>query len=1505
MPEVNFRNIRKHRTSQEDGFEELCCQLLSLRPPSGDAVWIRKDGAGGDAGVEGFWRLANGSEICLQAKFFFELGASQWQQIDESVTTMLKKHPDCTEYIICLPINLGDGRKTGKKGQREKWNDRVAAWSAIQPSRKVHFELWDESKLTKFLTQDDPQFSGRRRYWFDEKVLSKAWLEGRLKEALENLGDRYTPEMHVDLPIAKRLSALVRDSSFWRHLSETPNLPSVGDKASELKQLEHDTRATLEPIVEQIKASCRRKTFLIGSEEVRLKLSKLEENASEFKMDDLNRDDVNAYYQFQSGIRAFDRHIYDSFIEIAEHNTVFVVGEGGSGKSHLLADFCARCQESEIPAVLLLGQHFVRGAVWPQIRAMLGFDGSDDEFLGALDAAGQASGSRALLAIDALNEGAGSAIWPDQLAGLIERVTQYPHIGMVVSCRSTYEKRITRNLKDGKAIRVTHHGFAGHEEKAAQIYMDKRGIARPSAPMLAPEFSNPLFLSTICNALQRRGETTFPKGLRGVSSIFDYYFESVCEGIERELDLDPAQHIVARALSKLIEEILASDRMNILYQDAVKIADTFCPSQGLAERSLVTKLISAGVLANDIHYTGEEDGRGEEVVRVTYERYLDHLRANQFIDAHVQADNPAQAFRLRGSFRKIVEDQPYLERGFIEALSVQIPERFGSELWNLIEWKEGEEEDWAIQRCLQDAFAESLLWRDPDATSKETVELLNTALGGMSDRTFDTLVKVTTEPGHALNATLLHRNLYRMELAERDSIWSTWAARHWHRPEEGSQCALWVLVHWAWIADKRKVEEERLWLASLTLSWALSAPKRELRDKATKALVSLVGSNAHLMRRLLLTFDDVDDFYILERLYCVAYGVAMRSPTPEVVEPLARTVGNRVFRSIERYDHLLLRDYASGILQLAGRLNVLPKKFSIEDALPPFRSEWPLDDVAPSTIEALRDEMWGVHSSVMGPLGDFGTYIMDDVFKFSPTGLAIKSPETWEQLRKQFEERLAEQNPAGLKALHAYEKAQQDEHDARMRASDGTIMRLVKQKSSGTLQLKTESKRPRKDAKSVAEKAKRKLELATTKLDKLLSEGDTETSRWLQRGHRSRTLAKFSRRKAMRWVVKNVADTGWTKKRFESFERTHASSYGRNEHNSERVGKKYQWIAYHQLLARISDHCHHLNWNDEPTPFMGAWQLGRRDIDPSYLVPDKEKDERAVKAWWEVPLPDVSGKLAPDEASAWIADLSDLPPDFAGVERRAPCSNDTWLAIDTDSTARGTNDFVGDYRLMTSWVTAVLIHKSDIKSALRQMKGKDLSGFFTHQNSDGEDAFLGEHPWHPTWATTDEAFSAHKPLSSDISMRCHFPCQSYARGGGYDHSMSEAVKLTLPSKFLVRELELQFDFDRYCYSSSEGQIVWLDPRAAHHDGATALIKKDVISPWLISNNCSLLWVVTTQKQFIERRHDRFLGELSDHQVIVFDGKDFHGDRWTFLRERGPVDKVLRKPFKMSFREGSL
>ncbi len=51
MIDLNFSQIRTHNGSQDEGFEELICQIAHLTPPDNAEYFVRKDSGGGDAGV--------------------------------------------------------------------------------------------------------------------------------------------------------------------------------------------------------------------------------------------------------------------------------------------------------------------------------------------------------------------------------------------------------------------------------------------------------------------------------------------------------------------------------------------------------------------------------------------------------------------------------------------------------------------------------------------------------------------------------------------------------------------------------------------------------------------------------------------------------------------------------------------------------------------------------------------------------------------------------------------------------------------------------------------------------------------------------------------------------------------------------------------------------------------------------------------------------------------------------------------------------------------------------------------------------------------------------------------------------------------------------------------------------------------------------------------------------------------------------------------------------------
>ena len=141
--------------------------------------------------MEGYWIFPDGKERGWQAKYFFEIGDSQWQQLDESVTTALTKHSKLVSYTVCLPIDLPDARIEKQKSLRQKWDERVQKWQAVASANgiAVTFELWGEFELLRRLSLE--QHAGRLWFWFQQTELSPSWFSNHIHEVIQAAGPRY------------------------------------------------------------------------------------------------------------------------------------------------------------------------------------------------------------------------------------------------------------------------------------------------------------------------------------------------------------------------------------------------------------------------------------------------------------------------------------------------------------------------------------------------------------------------------------------------------------------------------------------------------------------------------------------------------------------------------------------------------------------------------------------------------------------------------------------------------------------------------------------------------------------------------------------------------------------------------------------------------------------------------------------------------------------------------------------------------------------------------------------------------------------------------------------------------------------------------------------------------------------------------------------------------------------------------------------------------------------
>ena len=1516
---LDWNSIRPLNGGRDKGFEELCAQLARAERPSG-SMFVRKGTP--DAGVECYAVLRNGNEWGWQSKYFHKLGDSQWSQIDRSIRTALKKHPKLVRYFVCVPVDRADARIEGRKSAKERWNDHVTKWSswAADLGMTVEFVYWGSHELLERLAR--PVHIGRLRFWFDVRRFDAAWFIARLDEAVDTAGPRYTPEIHVDLPIAWEFEAFGRTDRFFdrekararkirrklrsveypRGASDPPVDAALADVSSKIQAVlaaigAIDVQATgplpFRAVSEQIHAV----------EEAAEELSRfLGERARELeaKAEAESRDTKAHRSSYRSNPdrdrRTWLLHLISeleetrkSFVHadlISGSPLMVLRGAAGTGKTHLLCDLARQRISADQPTVLLMGQRFVSNeAPWSQALQQLDLSSlSGEEFVGALEAAAQAAGSRALVMIDAINEGAGRNIWPSHLAAFLKHLERSPWIGVVLSVRSSFEELVLPDDVRSRAAGVTHVGFRGLEYDATKTFFLHYGLELPSTPLLAPEFQNPLYLKTLCQGLKAKGERRLPRGFQGITTVFDWYLSAVNDRLALNLDFDSRTPLVRQAVEAVAEAIVDSGERWLTLTKAGEVVNRHLPGRDFT-RSLYQGLVSEGVLVEEA--VPLQDPNREVVVFIAYERFADYLVARILLGRYLDVNDPASAFEPEGGMAFICDDKHYISPALLEALCIQIPEKTGQELISVAP-------TCADRWELGDAFRQSLIWRKYEAFSQDTRRALNKVCRSEHDwqDTLDVLVTVATLPEHPLNGWFLDGRLQKEAMPDRDAWWSVYLHHAY-----GTQGAVDRLVDWASSLDPGvSIDDEAVDLCAVALSWMFTTSNRFLRDRATMALVSLLTCRLAAVVRLVKRFGDVDDPYVAERVYAVAYGVAMRCHDPVAVGALATCVYERVFASGSPPPHILLRDYARGVCEralfLGSKIEVVPDRIRT-----PYKSTWPTIPTEEDIKTLLPD--WSKGSYDSGELdwarNRIGNSVMDDDFASYVIGtnsssidwLSLKLEDAqWKPppRREDLLRALVGEFSAGERAAWEEFEAADKTYAAELqsfsadwfaqREKDGTSENLD---LSDLEALTQELKKARPPEIRALEEERKQSDVA---LEAILSDEHAQRLANIRSAHEddyeSRRPPRFELREIQRYVLWRVFDLGWTTKRFGHFDRFSIGHYGRSASKAERIGKKYQWIAYHEIMALVSDHYQYRErFRDEEgdRAYKGTWQSRFRDIDPSCALrslPGGTSWDGHSISWWGSARYDSWGD--PGRPRDWVVNTTDLPKIEDLLVVTNPADGSRWLngqgcfswkqrpPADREST---------DVERRELWYTCTgyLVRAVDAEAFLRWAKGIDFSRRWMPEAGNVYEMFIGEHAWapasryfqHPYYGDTGWTQPIH---GCPVRVRT-VACEYMRETSGFDCSIEESYTLRLPVIDLVNGLGIRWSGHGADFTDGAGRVAAQDP-TVHSEGPSALLlRDDILGEFLAREKVTFCWAVRGEKRVISsafgtgpRRHPR-------------------------------------------------
>jgi len=1407
---LEWSRLRAWNGTQNRAFELLCNQLAGHEAVPVGSTYVAK--AAPDAGVESYWIFPDGSEWGFQAKFFTSsMDPSRWGQIDGSVKTAIAKHAKLVRYTICMPIDRADPRIDKEKWFKNQWDEHVEKWKAwaAEAGCQIEFTYWGETEITDRLALE--KHAGRYFFWFNKDLFTTKWFEDQLKRTIENAGPRYTPEINVSLPVSGVFDGLFRQSRFFeelaklrREIKKYARFSPTGFDAfasAEIASLNKEAGALLglvdagldakinQPIkfadIVSSSETTREAAITYESRLNAFEKAKREEAKEKgtppptelYQQPSMFADSIGNVRRLLNALYGLEAFCEENSARASNSNAILLTGNGGCGKTHLYCDIATQRLRDGAGSVLLLGQHFNSGAPWKQILDLLGLNCQPDEFLSALEIAGELSGHLAMFSIDALNEGDGRTLWRNHLAGLLADVRRFPGIRVCLSVRSTYEDLcIPKNITENNLLRVGHRGFADHEYIASKTFFAFYKIKQPSVPLLVPEFQNPLFLKTFCKGLNNAGRTEIPDGMHGITAVFDFFIQSINEKLAAPeyLDYDPMQQPVQKAV-QAIASIMGTDKEAFVERaKAQQAINAFLPTGGYG-KTLFFHLLSEGLFTENRMPSHNSADEWIDVVIFAYERFTDHLVAKRMLDHYADVEALQSAFGVDGALHYLAEshNSAYFNRGLLEAFCIQIPERFGKEFPDLV--PHAQELD-----GVRAAFLESIALRNTAAFSAATDHYINSTVlayqGGWDDF-FEVLLTVATNPSHPHNARRLHSNLLSRGLAERDALWTLSMSEKY-----GQQGAVDRLVDWSTQPDdKGYIEDKSLELCGIVLGWLLTSPNRTLRDRATKGLVNLFTNRLRILQQVLHRFATVDDPYVAERLWCVAYGCALRSRIDGALTALAQFTYVVIFKSGSPPPNILLRDYARGIVERALYeklpVNVIKKRIR-----PPYRSDW--SDNVPSMKEL--EEQFGWSQEKDNPVRAAWISIVGSV-------------------------------------LHG-----------------GDFERYVIGTNSGTFPWSSR----RIDEPPLDAEQKRK-------------------------GGES-----FSLELARRWIFNRVVELGWTPEKFGDYDRNvNRHQYDRRADKTERIGKKYQWMAYYEFVARVADNFQYSArfWDSSANSYQGPWQVSyARNIDPTSLL-TADRGDASLPTWWSPLVYVPTSDMTPEE---WVKTIGDVPSPMALIQVRNPSDGSNWLVLEThrnfdEPASPGQERFDLPYRCAWYMVRSYLVKRSDEQRLLEELSNKNLWEQRMPESTDDHRVFIGEFFWSPIYDAHDDSYYGRDGWTKDgLSAKVCVTAEGYLRERVYDCSIFDAIRLLLPAKQLFEGIGLRWGGNESQFLDLDGTIATFDPSAFEAGPSALLIKQAVFQKFLDAKDLTVIWTVLGAKQWMtgSMRDEKWVGELQINGV---------------------------------------
>ncbi len=396
-------------------------------------------------------------------------------------------------------------------------------------------------------------------------------------------------------------------------------------------------------------------------------------------------------------------------------------------------------------------------------------------------------------------------------------------------------------------------------------------------------------------------------------------------------------------------------------------------------------------------------------------------------------------------------------------------------------------------------------------------------------------------------------------------------------------------------------------------------------------------------------------------------------------------------------------------------------------------------------------------------------------------------------------------------------------------------------------------------------------------------------------------------------VIKICLDLGYSPQLFSEFDTLDGRYFDRFSNKEERIGKKYQWIAFYEILANISDnfapYTLKVSFDDKYNEYITnkrelfLSEVAEENTSGLYEEELDEKDhivniEREYQDKWTVSDSylrnidvSVTDEVLPlSNKRIFNFSLPDYLTDrwlTKNIGEKTLCyyistkiESEEYYALafynddrrQKDSSQSFIQDKTENYTIMGR---AVFVKKSELKT-LHQEAKNDIGNV---SPPDTHNVFLREYYWSEAYNNSEKEESEYDKKIYKHSSHCYGWEKAKQYTSLEEDKTNESFSLLMPSKILVDFGQLRMD-SNYKWKNDKNESVCFDGRSI--GGERVLLgKKDFIDEFCLKNEYTIVWFCYYDKIGLNQYHDShyyFVKEGNQYNYFEQDNKHGHYKR---------------------------